>query len=65
MSSSMPLNPLATVHIRRYFLLLEVLQHERAAEPHLDMSSPGTWLVWGHGVRWLLVRMPPLVPSAA
>ena len=59
--TNMPhLDPTSEAYAARYYRLLEVLKTEGLVEPRYDANSPGEWLAWAHGVRWMIVRASEL-----
>ncbi|KAH9918801.1 uncharacterized protein B0H18DRAFT_1122877 [Fomitopsis serialis] len=48
------LDPTSEAYAARYYRLLEVLKTEGLVEPRYDANSPGEWLAWAHGVRWMI-----------
>lgn len=48
--------PTAQAYSARYLRLVELLKGEASVEPRYNSKDPGEWLIWVHGVRWMLVR---------
>ncbi|KZT67639.1 hypothetical protein DAEQUDRAFT_767001 [Daedalea quercina L-15889] len=48
------LDPTSEAYAARYYRLLDVLKTEGLVEPRYDVNSPGEWLAWAHGVRWMI-----------
>ncbi|KZT64843.1 hypothetical protein DAEQUDRAFT_769346 [Daedalea quercina L-15889] len=48
------LDPTSEAYAARYYHLLDVLKTKGLVEPQYDANSPGEWLAWAHGVRWMI-----------